>query len=162
MMESKTIYLVRHGLATHSKRGYGKRKLTAPILPEGEAAIRRLAESLISVPDNFNISSEIIRCRQTSAIISEITGKQFTFDARLNEGNRETIMQIRQRALSFIQDVEKVPQKNIIICTHGVIIAAIKNLIITNKFVTRMMTDYPLPGELMIIDGNNVKMTNFN
>lgn len=162
MNQSKTFYLVRHGLATHSKRGYGMRKLTTALLPEGRPAIQRLAEALMGVEDSINISSEIIRCRETSAIITEITGKGFIFDKRLNEDYHETIGQIRDRVVSFMNEVNAYPQKNIIVCTHGVIIAAIKNLLLTGTFVTSQLADHPLTGELMIIDDRNIKSISFN
>ena len=159
---SKTFYLVRHGLATHSKYGYGKRKLTAPMLPEGRVAINKLAVELKKVGESVNISSEIIRCRETSAIITEITGKIFTYDKRLNEDYHETIKEIRERVQSFLNMAITFPQQNIIICTHGAIIAAIKNLLIHNTFVTNQLHDFPQTGELVIIKDKTVKTINFN
>lgn len=162
MTNSKTFYLVRHGIATYSKRGYGKRKLTAPILPEAIPLIKKLAHHLHSIPESHNVSSEIIRCRQTSQIITQITGKTFIFDKRLNEDYHETVAEVRVRVESFLKEMELISQHHIIICTHGAIIAAIKNLLIHKKFVTRMLLDYPQPGELLIIEGMNVRTINFN
>ena len=162
MNQSKTIYLVRHGLSTHSTHGYGKKKLTAPMLQEGIPAILRLSTALKKLPDSANISSEIIRCRETAAIISQVTGKKFTFDKRLNEAYHETIGEIRQRVVSFLTDISHQPQTHVIICTHGVIIAAIKNLLVAEKFVTRQQYDYPQAGELVIVRGKNVETINFN
>lgn len=162
MKQPKTFYLVRHGLATHSKRGYGIHKLTTGLLPEGRPAIKRLAEALKDVKESVNISSEIIRCRETSTIISEIIGKNFTFDRRLNENYHETIGQIRARVVAFMDDLQKYPQNNVIICTHGVIIAAIKNLLVNGKFVTSQIADHPLTGELMVIDDKRIQVTSFN
>lgn len=159
---NKTFYLVRHALSTHSKRGYGKRKLTAPILLEGVLAIQKMAEMLKDVPTSANISSEIIRCRETSAIISLITGKKFIFDKRLNEDYQETIGEIRERVQGFLNEISALPQSNIIICTHGVIIAALKNLILKGSFVTKDIHDFPLTGELVIIEKMTVKTINFN
>ncbi len=158
MNQSKTFYLVRHGLATHSLHGYGKRKMTASILKEGIPAIKKVATALKKVGESTNISSEIIRCRETSAIITEITGKKFTYDKRLNEDNNESIGDIRKRVQDFINDAFKLPQHNIIICTHGIVIAAIKNLLINKKFVTRNILDYPTTGTLVIIEGNETKI----
>jgi len=162
MIQSKTLYLVRHGIATHSAHGYGKRKLTAPLLPEAEPVIQRLARSLIGVTNSCNVSSEIIRCRQTSAIITKETGKQFIYDSRLNEDYHETVGAIKARVTSFLNDIDKVSEDTIIICTHGIIIAAIKNLVINNSFVTSQRLDYPQPGELLIIKRGAVEEINFN
>ena len=162
MNQPKTFYLVRHGLATFSLHGYGKRKLTAPLLPEGITAIKKLAVELKNVGESANISSEIIRCRETSAIIAEITGKEFSFDKRLNEEYHETIKEIRDRVQSLLDEVVALPQSNIILCTHGAIIAAIKNLLIKNKFVTSQQHDFPQTGELVIINDKTVNTINFN
>ncbi len=162
MNQIKTYYLVRHGIATHSTHGYGKRKLTAPILPEAIPMIRRLAESLKAVGESINISSEIIRCRETSAIITEITGKKFTYDKRLNEDYHEMVGDIRDRVKAFLDVVIQAPQKNVIVCTHGIVISAIKNLLTRNKFVTSDYLDYPPTGTLMIIEGKEVRTINFN
>lgn len=162
MNQSKTLYLVRHGLSTHSKRGYGKRKLTTPLLPEGRPAIYRLAETLKDIRDSFQVSSEIIRCRETSAIITEVTNKKFVFDSRLNEDYHETIGQVRSRVESFLDDIDTHPQSSAIICTHGVIIAAIKNLLLHGKFVTGQETDHPLTGELWMIKGKSLVVKSFN
>ncbi len=161
MTSSKTFYLIRHGIATHSKRGYGSKKFTAPILPEAIPSIMRLATFLKTVPTSANFSSEIIRCRETSAIITQITGKQFVFDARLNEENGEGVKLISTRVRSFLCEVIHRPEKDILICTHGVIIAAIKNILLTDKFPTTKFYDYCLPGELIILNKNSTSLLDF-
>lgn len=162
MNQSKTYFLFRHGLATHSKYGYGKKILSASILPEGVPAVERIAERLKEVSTSANISSEITRCKETSAIITRITGKEFSFDKRLNEKYHESIGQIRERVQDFLQDVSQLPQQNVVICTHGTIIAAIQNLVLQGKFVTRHLSDYPQTGELVIIEGGRARIINFN
>ena len=163
MNQSKNLYLVRHALATHSKRGYGKRRFTASILPEGIPAIMKMAHVLKDIGNSVNISSEVIRCRETSAIISRISGKKFIFDKRLNEGGyKETGEEIRERVHHFLNDMSHFSQTNMIICTHGKIIAAIKNLILNGTFLTKDLYDYPLTGKLIIIKGKTVKTINFN
>ena len=158
----KIFYLVRHGLATHSLHGYGRRKLTAPILPESIPSIQKIAQYLKTVKNSFQVSSEIIRCRHTSAIISQETGKVFTIDKRLNEEYHETIGEIRARVQNVLKDIEKKPEAHIIICTHGAIIAGIKNILINNAFVTKDMTDYSAPGTIIIIEGKKCQILNFN
>ena len=162
MIQSKTFYLVRHGIATHSTHGYGKRKLIAPILPEAVPIIKRLATSLKDIKNSCNVSSEIIRCRETSALISNSTGKQFSYDKRLNEEYHETIGEIRTRIQNFLNDMEKRPETNIIICTHGAIIAGIKHLLLEGKFMTKHLVDYPQTGTVLIIEGKSTRIENFN
>ena len=162
MIQSKTFYLIRHGIATYSTHGYGKRKLTAPILPEAVPIISKLATSLKDIKNSLNISSEIIRCRETSALISTTTGKQFSYDKRLNEEYHETIGEIRTRIQDFLNDMKKRPETNIIICTHGAIIAGLKNLLINGKFVTKHLVDYPPTGTVLIIKDRTVQIENFN
>lgn len=159
---SKTFYIFRHGLATHSKYGYGKKIITARILPEGVPAIQKMGEHLRSVPDSLNLTSEFIRCRETSEIVGVATSKVFSPDSRLNEKHHEDIQSVRARVESLLSDIEKQKKQIILICTHGTIITAIKNLLINGKFVTRMLGDYPQPGELMIIDKGKVNVINFN
>ena len=158
----KTFYLFRHGLATHSKYGYGRKILTVSILPEGIPAIKRLADELKTVPSSIQRSSEFIRCKETGTIITQATGKIFEGDARLNEKYHEKIHDVRMRIMDFLNEVMHLPQQNIIICTHGVIISAIKNLLLHKKFVTKHLHDYPQTGELMIVEKKRVRTINFN
>jgi len=158
----KTFYLFRHGLATHSKYGYGRKILTVSILPEGIPAIKRLADALKDIPNSIQKSSEFVRCRETSSIITQATGKIFEGDARLNEKYHEKIYEVRMRVRDFLNEVMSLPQQNIIICTHGVIISAIKNLLVHNKFVTKHLHNFPQTGELMIVEEKRVKIINFN
>jgi broad specificity phosphatase PhoE len=159
---NKTIYLFRHGLATHSKRGYGKGIVSAHILPEGIPPIQKIGTHLKNISNCLYFSSEFIRCRETNAIVTQLTGKSFDYDSRLNEKYKETIGDVRKRVSEFLKDVSFLPQTNIILCTHGVIIAAIKNLLFSSKFVTKHLVDYPLTGELMIIEEKSFKTINFN
>ncbi len=160
---NKTFYIFRHALATHSKHGYGKGRFTTGILPEGVPATERMATHLKKVGESANISSEVIRCRETSEIIARIAGKEFTFDKRLNEsGFTETIDGVRERAQDFLNDVCHFPQSDILICSHGKIVAALKNLLIHDKFVTKDLYDYPLTGELLVIKDGKIKTLNFN
>lgn len=159
---NKTMYLFRHGLATHSRRGYGRWIVSTHILPEGIPPIKKMGEKLKEIQDCKCFSSEFPRCRETSEIVSGITGNTYIFDSRLNEKYKETIGEVRTRVSHFLSDVSGYPQQNIIICTHGVILAAIKNLLLNGSFVTRHLTDFPMTGELMIISGKEKKILDFN
>lgn len=159
---NKNIYLVRHGLATLSKWGYGRKKLTADLLPQGEIAIERIAGYLKDIPNSYNISSDLPRCKHTAEIISRITGKSFCFDKRLTEYYHETFTDLKTRVFDLLEDLSTRPEKNVIICTHGSVIAAIKHLIIENKFVRTHYLDYPKTGELAIIQNKEYREIDFN
>jgi len=53
-----------------------------------------------------------------------------------------------------LEEALLVKEKNIIICTHGSVIAAMIHLIIKGEFVFRDRLDYPKEGELVVIKGN--------
>jgi broad specificity phosphatase PhoE len=159
---SKTLYLFRHGLATHSAEGYGDEILTAHVLPEGKPPVKKLAQYLKTVPLDLQISSEIPRCKETAAIVSEVTGKKFNYDRRLNEYYLETFEDFGLRVKSFLNDLNKQNYQYAAICTHGAVIAAIKNFLLKNNFEVEDQLDYPLTGELWILKENKIKKVNFN
>lgn len=161
-MNNKTLYLFRHALATKSLFGYGDKILTAEILPEGKPPIERMADFLKTVPSDFNVCSEITRCQQTAGIVTEKTGKQFTLDKRLNEYYKESFGQLRDRVKDFLRDIEATKHKDILICTHGAVVTAIKNLILKNKFTMFQLYDYPKTGVLLIINGKHIEELDFN
>ena len=158
----KTIYLVRHGLSTLSKHGYGKRKLTADLLPQGEPAVERIARYLEDVPESLNISSDLPRCRHTAAIITRITGKLFTFDKRLSEYYHETFTEFKSRIYDVLKDLSAAPEQNLIICTHGSVIAGITYFIMEHKFIYKNLYDYPKEGELLLIQNQKSRKLSFN
>ena len=158
----KNFYLFRHGLATKSLIGYGDKILTATLLPEGVPPIERMAEFLKDIPSDFNVSSEFLRCQQTTKIISDITNKKFVRDVRLNEYYNESFEEFRTRVKNFLQEIETQPYKNIIICTHGAVVAALKNLITKNSFYIFQQFTFPKTGVLMIIKNNTIEEIDFN
>lgn len=162
----KTLYLFRHGLtaAIKERRTYGDDLLSAEILPEGKPVIERIGMYLKAVPKSKNYSSEFRRCRQTVEIIENISAKEFIFDKRLNEfqtGIPETQVQFLARMDSFYLDIQLVSEDDIIICTHGAVIAAILNL---SRFGTAEFVEpyYPDPGILLIVRGEEIKQIDFN
>lgn len=159
---SKNLYLFRHGLATHSTTGYGNKIVSAEILPKGIKAIKKLAYFLKDIDTDINISSEFIRCRQTVKVIEDVTNKKFQFDKRLNEKYKEKFDDFKKRVISFLDNIIKINNKDIVICTHGIVIAAIKNLIINNKFDFEDRYDFPQTGELVIIKDNKFEKIDFN
>ncbi len=164
-MENKTFYLVRHGLATHSTTGYGDKVYTAELLPEGIASIERLAAYLQTVPTDMNASSELIRCRQTAAIITKATAKTFVFDSRLNEywpGSKEPFILFHDRIQNFLDELKTKKEKQILIVTHGAGIAAIKSFVLKKNFAISQLFDYPKTGALVIIKEGNIETIDFN
>ncbi|MDX2161050.1 MAG: histidine phosphatase family protein [bacterium] len=160
----KAWTIFRHGLATHSKTGYGDQIWTAQVLPEGIPPIQRLAGFLQhegTRPD-MAACSELLRCRQTAAIVTAATGVAFTPDARLNEQIDETFDQVRERVRGFIAAVNASPHQSIWVCTHGAIIAALKNLLTVGLFTPSDALDYTKPGEILRIAGDRVEIFRFN
>ena len=158
----KTFYLFRHALSTRSNQGYGDLILTATILPEETPPIERMGEYLKTLPDGYNISSDLLRCRQTAEIITKVTGRQFVFDPRLREMVDETFAAVRGRVENILAEFNSRPEEHIFVCTHGVVIAAIKRFLLNGDFVENDQNDYPLCGELVIIQGKNVNYLDFN
>lgn len=164
-MDDKIFYITRHGLATHSTNGYGDKVYTATLLPEGIPPIERMAEYLQTIPTDLNASSEVIRCRQTAALISKKTGKEFVFDSRLNEywpGSPEPFPTFRDRIKSFIDEIKTKKEKRILIVTHGSGIAALKYYILTGNFEKINLPDYIPCGTLLIINGKRPNLIDFN
>lgn len=162
----KTLYIFRHGLTQAIVEGrlYGEEIYSANLLPEGKAAIERMAMYLKAIPDSKNYSSQYPRCRQTVAIIENICAKEFIFDKRLGEfqiGMDENQAQFQARIEAFYQNIKLVKNENILICTHGAIIAALLNL---SRFGSSEFIEsyYPEPGILLIVKGEEVKQIDFN
>lgn len=164
-MDDKIFYIVRHGLATHSTTGYGDNVYTATLLPEGILPIEHMAEYLQTIPTNIHVSSEIIRARQTATIISKKTGKIFVFDKRLNEywpESPEPFPAFHDRIKNFLDEIKIKKEKHILIVTHGAVIAALKNFILTGTFDASLLFDFPLCGNLLIVTNGNSEVINFN
>lgn len=164
-MEDKIFYITRHGLATHSTNGYGDKVYTATLLPEGIPPITRMAEYLRTIPTEINTSSELIRCRQTADIISKKTGKEFTFDKRLNEyweESPEPFSAFHDRIKNFFEEIKTKKEKHILIVTHGAGIAALKNFILTGTFDTSRLFDFQPCGALLTIRRGKEEIIDFN
>jgi broad specificity phosphatase PhoE len=158
-----TWYLFRHALATYSKNGYGDQILTAPILQAEVKPIESMAEYLKNTGNSLNYSSELLRCRQTTEIISGITQKKFLFDKRLNEYYKDSFIGFRDRIANFLKKgIKNTQTANILICTHGSVIAGIKHFITDGDFLEDDLYDYPLCGELIIIKNKQIQQINFN
>ncbi|MBL8133047.1 MAG: histidine phosphatase family protein [Anaerolineae bacterium] len=162
MSNEKQWYIFRHGLATHSKTGYGDRIYSAEVLPEGIPPIQRLGQYMTLLPYDYGARSEFLRCQQTAGIVTEATGRSFTPDARLNEHVSEPFEAVRDRVQRFVDEMNGSPYQHIWVCTHGMIIAALKNLILHGSFTRRDELDYTQPGQLLILRGGAAEVVRFD
>jgi broad specificity phosphatase PhoE len=158
-----TIYIIRHGMAVHPNEGYGSRVLTAELLPEGIPPIERLARYLALMPSDYQACSEVLRCRQTAAIISNATGKAFLIDPRLREYHQENFAEFSERVKDFADELRQSSYQNVTLCTHGAVIAALKHYLIDDSFTKRDETDYTQTGQLLVIhDDKSTEVLDFN
>ena len=155
-------YLFRHGLATLDPDGYGDKILTAELLPESIPIVRQMAKYLKDIDGGLWMRSEILRCKQTADIITEITAKKFVPDARLKEFYHETFPHLKNRVKGFVEYInEKNPDK-VILCTHGAVIAAIRHLLFDGEFSESNLVDYPQCGQILEINQDKITVTDFN
>ncbi len=156
-------YILRHGMAVRPEVGYGNRVLTAELLPEGIPPIQRLAQYLTYVDTDYQVCSEVLRCRQTAAIVTEATGKQFVIDPRLKEYYQETFDDLCDRAKSFCDEIQRSEYRNVLICTHGAVIAALRHYLTDGYFNRRHELDYTQTGQLLVInDDKSIDVLDFN
>lgn len=158
-----TVYIFRHGMAVHPHEGYGNRVLTAELLPEGIPPIRRLAHYLQEVPADYRACSEVLRCRQTAGIVTEITGHPFEIDPRLREYHNERFEELAERTKSFAESLQQRRAANTLVCTHGAVIAALKHYLLEGVFDRSHETDYVQTGQMLVIhDDNTCEVLDFN
>ena len=158
-----TIYIFRHGMAVRPNESYGSRVLTAELLPEGIPPIQRLARYLTLAPSEYQACSEVLRCRQTAAIVTEATSKAFVIDPRLREYHQESFDEFSLRTKDFADEIQQAGYQNLMLCTHGAVIAALKHYLIDGKFSRRYETDYTQTGQLLIIhDNKSTEVLDFN
>jgi broad specificity phosphatase PhoE len=155
-------YLFRHGLATRNPAGYGKEILTATILPESIQSVEKIAIFLSTVTDSINYCSELKRCVQTAGIITRLTGKKFRLDSRMNEYHRESFSVFKLKLHLFLDEITSQNPQNIIICTHGAVIAGLKHLLMHAIFSESDLLDYPQCGQLLILQDKRIEIKDFN
>jgi broad specificity phosphatase PhoE len=155
----KTYYIFRHGqtFATKYHTGYGWKVFSADILDEGKDDLKRLGVYLKNIKTDYNVSSRIKRCRQTSQIVSDNSGKTFSFDQRLNEFFLETYGNLKRRIRGFLGDLEKEGHEAVLICTHGAVMNVLVNILTNQKLKLSNLFIYPDPGTLLIIEDGKLK-----
>lgn len=163
-LDNKHIYIFRHGetAATRDNRRYGLRILHARIIDEGKPAIKRMAEYLKSISSDQQFSSQFTRCKETVAIIEEITKKPFLFDKRLNELLIETFGSFKKRIYLFLEDVDKIDAQTVMICTHASVIAGLTSFLTKDEFNRADVFFYPPPGVLVHCFHGKMEMIDFN
>lgn len=157
-------YIFRHGQTRNSKYHlpYSKDNRKIKILKDSIPAIKKMAEYLKNITPDLAASSEYLRCQQTTKIVAKITATKFKKDSRLNEFGNETFLQFKKRIKDFLEEVEKNKYQTVVICTHGAVIAALKNLLIKGRIKKGDLLFYPKPGLLLYIEGKKVKKFDFN
>ena len=80
------IYFVRHGQTQYNKDSLITGHDDAPLTEEG---IRQVEDMASSIPSGCTgiYSSDLIRCKQTTAILNKKIGLPVTYDTRLRERN---------------------------------------------------------------------------
>lgn len=167
------FYIFRHGNTKNTegvnsiiKRfvsvGGGPRDL--PILPKSEFALKQMGEYLKDIPTDANFMSPYLRCRESSKIVGDISGKEFITDERIRElrDDMDGFINFKKRINDFLREIEEKGYSSVAICTHGAVIAALKHLITEGRFFYLQGVDFPSPGKLMIIKNKKVKILNFN
>lgn len=161
---NKTYYIFRHGetFATKGNGLYWHKIFSAPILEEGKPTIIKLAEYLRDIPSDFNVVSPFLRCQQTAAIVTQITGKEFSTDRRIREYTFEIPWLFKKRIISFIKTLEQSSYQSIIICTHSIVIEMLIQFLVHGHVSLTKRMYAPLPGVLSVIKGKDISTFNFN
>jgi len=160
---------------TKHRLEYGDKILTAEILPEGIPAIKKLGEYLKGIKTDYNAMSGVLRVRQTVEIIQKISGKKFVEDKRLHElmeppngtdpsiyPYTETLEDMTKRVQELLNEVVYKKYENVLLGTHGGVIATLKHLIVEEYFERRNLYDFPPPNVLTIIKDKNIEEIDFN
>ena len=157
-------YIFRHGdtFYTKNRQPYPEDNFSVEILAEGIPALEKIGAFLKDISSDFNVSSEYLRCQQSNKIVSQISGLKFEKDARLNEFSHEVFDNLVKRLESFVDEVEKNKYQTIVICTHGAVIAGLKNILMGSEYEKSEMVDYPRPGVLTIIEDKKIEEIDFN
>lgn len=157
-------YIFRHGQTLNSKYHlpYPKDNRQIKILKDSIPALKEMAEYLKNISPDLSVSSEYLRCRQTTKIITKITGIKFKKDHRLNELGEETFLEFTSRIKNFLEEMKKNKYQTIFICTHGAVIATIKNLLINDQMKRRKLPFFPKPGILLCIEDKIITKIDFN
>jgi broad specificity phosphatase PhoE len=157
-------YIFRHGdtFYTKNRQPYPEDNFSVEILPQGIPALEKIGAYLKNIPVDYSVSSKYLRCQQSNKIVSEISGLKFEKDARLNEFSHEDFDNFVERLESFVNEMEEKRYQTIVICTHGGVIAGLKNILMGSEYEKSEMVDYPIPGVLTIVEDKKIEEIDFN
>lgn len=165
-MKNKTIYIFRHGETRVSKYGgFYLNYFSAQLLPEAKKPLERMGKYIQKLPQGKHFMSPMTRCQQTVEIVTNGTQRKFFIDTRLQEYGRELPWTFVKRVKSFLSDVNKLPDEHIYICTHGVVITALVNLLAFNKFGAKELMESVIrpikPAVFVTIKGTEIQTISF-
>lgn len=151
------LYIFRHGAtyeALHNIAYTVDSRINADILENQKSAIEKLAFYLKDIPSDVHITSPFKRCLQTVEIVTNITGKEFEKDPLLGEymEESETFEEMAARVKTFYRQILTTNHQDLLICTHGAIIAGLKSMFEIGDYPLHRLTDYPISGTLLILD----------
>lgn len=141
---------------------YGDDQYTAEILTDAVPSIKRLGMYLKNIHTDKAYTSELLRCLQTSQIVTDMTGKEFEKFPLLNEFTEKTFEEFKKRAQKLIDKLEENKKTTYLLCTHGAVISALKHLLIFGEYKHENLMDFPVAGSLMIIDRSGSEVMDFN
>lgn len=150
---SSKWFIVRHGETEHNvKRIIPKDDNEDPLTEKGKEQVRAAAKKLRREDIGLIVSSDFGRCKETAAIIAEVTGAEVVYDEALRErdfgnakglsyeenkktfgsyydyydetrGNIETSKKLEERiAACFKKHKESHGRRNVVIVSHGSVI----------------------------------------
>jgi broad specificity phosphatase PhoE len=155
LAQKKHWFIFRHGLATHAL-SYGDTILTADLLPEGLPAVEKLADLLANKPCDVLYSSPLARCKHTAEKVAEKKQIEIIQDERLRDYYDESHDAFKLRVADFLTEAAQRENQSIFICTHGIVIAALKHLIQEGSFNMADELDFPPPASMYEINGGTV------
>lgn len=164
-MENKHIFIFRHGETQVSKYGGMYWSPSAKLLAEATKPLERLGNYLQDSPPGKYFMSPLFRCQQTVAIVTKKNKRNFVVDTRLQEYGMEFPWTFIKRVKEFIKDLENLPDEHIYICTHGIVITALINLLTDQNLslidlIKSAITPIK-PAVLVIISDNKIQTISF-
>jgi len=165
LKSNTTWYVFRHGVTYYSKFGipYGVYQEKATILPEAIGPITKLGEYLKEVEKpRYFFSSPLLRCRQTSKIVKDVTKVDYHSKKQIIEymEGDESFDEFSERIKEFLEKYSKF--QTMWVCTHGAGLAAIKSHLTKDRFGLFDLLDYPKPGVLWIFKDGQMTEKSFN
>ncbi len=159
-----TFYIFRHGETFNSKNQvpYPADSSQIEILAESIPTVMKMGKHLATIAADKSYSSNYLRCRQTVEIVSAETGKSFVFDQRLIEFERESFADFQKRIENFLAEIKQSGDRTVFICTHGAVVACLKNLLLGKNFTLNDLKDYSPTSVLTIIEDQTVRYLDFS